>query len=123
MTTLVIRVTSMYVHVHVHVHVTLSHDWFTAGPPFATLANITPKITLYLVLLTSCAVNHLLRLTMLTAGSVDMLDGISEYQNSNAFMVPTHSFIPVDSPVTCIRMEHSVSQHAAEKNILNLHVD
>ena len=102
----------------------LSHDWFTAGPPFATLANITPKITLYLVLLTSCAVNHLLRLTMLTAGSIDMLvKHVLEYQNPNAFMDPTRSFIPVDNPVTCFRMGHSVSQHAAEKNILNLHVD
>ena len=39
-------------------HTTLSHDWFSA----AILANITPKITLYLVLLTwvtTCAaVNH-----------------------------------------------------------------
>ena len=36
----------LYVHVRtqgwpISKHATLSHDWFTAGPPFATLGNIT----------------------------------------------------------------------------------
>ena len=60
MTLLVMHVDAMYVHTWLGLsgkHTALSHDWFTAGPPFATLANITPKITLYLVLLTTCAVN------------------------------------------------------------------
>ena len=40
-------------------------------------------------------------------------------------MDPTHSFIPVDSPGTCIRTEseHSVSQHAAVKLNYTFYVD
>ena len=45
-----------------------------------------------------------------------LVKDVLEYQNPNAFMDPTRSFIPVDSPATCIRTEHSVSQHGAKKS-------